>query len=163
MVKCLLSFKIRIIKNYPAKSEFMKNLVVKYEEMIRYVIAGGLTTLLNLILFYVMESILEWNYAIANVIAIALSILFAYVINRAFVFKSKSSDLRLILKEFSSFVGLRVGSGLIEMVLLIMTVEWFSWDPFLSKLIIQVIVLMLNYIFSKYIIFRKVGDDNQDA
>ena len=147
----------------------IKDLLYKYKELITYVIYGGLTTLVNFVAFYVVTQILgEELYLLNNAIAWVVSVVFAYVTNKLFVFESKSWNLKLVAKESVEFVGARIFSFLIEEggMLLFVSVLGFGEISFnifgftitgqlIAKLILAVVVVIMNYFFSKFIIFRK--------
>ena len=147
----------------------IKDLLYKYKELITYVIFGGLTTLVNFVAFYVVTQILgEELYLLNNAIAWVVSVVFAYVTNKLFVFESKSWNLKLVAKESVEFVGARIFSFLIEEggMLLFVSVLGFGEISFnicgftitaqlIAKLILAVVVVIMNYFFSKFIIFRK--------
>ena len=79
----------------------------KYREVSDYIIFGGLTTLVNLIAFYIFDTLIGWPYLVANAIAIILSILFAYVTNKIFVFRTKELGAKENVLEFIKFIGFR--------------------------------------------------------
>lgn len=147
----------------------IKELFCKYKELITYVIFGGLTTLVNFIAFYIFTQILgDKLYLLNNAIAWVVSVVFAYVTNKLFVFESKSWDLKLVVKESIEFIGARVFSFLIEEggMLLFISVLGFGdvtlnildfaiTGQLITKLILAVIVVIMNYFFSKFIIFKK--------
>ena len=147
----------------------IKDLLYKYKELITYVIFGGLTTLVNFVAFYVVTQILgEELYLLNNAIAWVVSVVFAYVTKKLFVFESKSWNLKLVAKESVEFVGARIFSFLIEEggMLLFVSVLGFGEISFnifgftitgqlIAKLILAVVVVIMNYFFSKFIIFRK--------
>ena len=147
----------------------IKDLLCKYKELITYVIFGGLTTLVNFVAFYVVTQVLgEELYLLNNAIAWVVSVVFAYVTNKLFVFESKSWNLKLVAKESVEFVGARIFSFLIEEggMLLFVSVLGFGEISFnifeftitgqlIAKLILAVVVVIMNYFFSKFIIFRK--------
>ena len=147
----------------------IKDLLYKYKELITYVIFGGLTTLVNFVAFYVVTQILgEELYLLNNAIAWVVSVVFAYVTNKLFVFESKSWNLKLVAKESVEFIGARIFSFLIEEggMLLFVSVLGFGEISFnifgftitgqlIAKLILAVVVVIMNYFFSKFIIFRK--------
>ena len=120
-------------------------------ELILYVFFGTLTFFVNLISYFFFEDILGVNYLISNVIAWFLSVLFAYVTNRIWVFESKSPD---ILKEMSLFFGGRIFSGAIDTALMYLFIDVLVIGDAISKIIVQIIVIVLNYIFSKLIVFK---------
>ena len=135
----------------------MKELIKKYEEIIRYLIIGGLTTVVSLVSYYVLTiTILDPNndlyLQIANVISWILAVTFAYFTNRTFVFKSKD---KASLKEASTFYASRVSTLLIDMGMMFILVSRMHFPDKIIKIIIQVIVVILNYIFSKFFVFNR--------
>lgn len=135
----------------------MKELIKKYEEIIRYLIIGGLTTVVSLVSYYVLTiTILDPNndlyLQIANVISWILAVTFAYFTNRTFVFKSND---KASLKEASTFYASRVSTLLIDMGMMFILVSRMHFPDKIIKIIIQVIVVILNYIFSKFFVFNR--------
>ena len=124
----------------------------KYEEIINYLIVGGMTTLVSISIYALFTKCFHVNYMIANVISWVISVLFAYVTNRIFVFKSKSENIILEIYQFFKY---RVFSFLIEILLIYIFVELINIDDMISKVIVQVIVIVLNYVFSKLFVFKK--------
>ncbi len=132
----------------------MMKLYNKYREIIDYIIFGGLTTLVNIVAFFIFETLLGWPYLIANAVAIVLSILFAYITNKLFVFKTRNMTFNENMKEFLKFIGFRLVSGLADMAAMWMLVDLISIDTNIAKLLTQFIVVILNYVFSKLFIFK---------
>lgn len=144
-------------------------LIKKYKELLLYVIFGGLTTVMNFIAFWICGKILgDELYLISNAIAWFISVVFAYFTNKLFVFESKSFAPKVLFKEISEFFGARVFSFFVEeggLILLVQTLNFgeFSLTVFgfeisgqlIAKLILAVIVVILNYFASKFVIFRK--------
>ena len=126
----------------------------KYREVIDYIIFGGLTTLVNLIAFYIFDTLIGWPYLVANAIAIILSILFAYVTNKIFVFRTKELGAKENVLEFIKFIGFRGVSGLADMMTMWILVDLITLDTNIAKLLTQFIVVVLNYVFSKFFIFK---------
>lgn len=129
----------------------------KYKEIINYLIVGVLTTVVSLGVYYVcVLTFLEPNQAIqlqaANVISWIAAVTFAYFTNRKFVFESKNPDM---LKEASAFVGARVATLLMDMLCMFIMVTCMGLNDKIAKLVVQVIVTVANYIFSKIFVFRK--------
>ena len=124
-----------------------------YQEMVNYVFFGGLTTLVNIIVFFLLDTGLGWPYLIANAIAIVVSILFAYVTNKIWVFQSKTENFQETFYEFTKFIGFRLLSGLADMATIWVLVDLLIIDSSISKLLTQFIVVVLNYVFSKFFIF----------
>ena len=120
-------------------------------ELVLYVIFGTLTFFVNVIVYFLFASMLGVNYLISNVIAWFFSVLFAYVTNRIWVFESKSPD---ILKEMSLFFGGRIFSGVVDTGLMYLFIDILTIGDFISKIVVQIIVVILNYVFSKLIVFK---------
>lgn len=121
-------------------------------ELISYLFFGVCTTAVNYIVFFALKQLLD--YRIANAAAWLASVLFAYVTNKIWVFESHTHGISNILREFGTFTGSRVLSGLFDMGFLILAVEWMGMNEWLAKLIDGVVVVVLNYIFSKLLVFR---------
>lgn len=121
------------------------------KELILYVVFGVLTTVVNILAYVVFAKFLNVDYIISNIIAWFLSVLFAYITNRIWVFESKSSN---ILKEISLFFGGRLFSGVVDTSLLYLMVDILLIEDFVSKVVTQVIVVILNYVISKVVVFK---------
>ena len=120
-------------------------------ELVLYVFFGALTFLVNIVTYFLFEELLGINYLISNVLAWFFSVLFAYVTNRIWVFESKSPD---ILKEMSLFFGGRIFSGAVDTGLMYLFIDVLMIGDLISKIVVQVIVIILNYVFSKLIVFK---------
>lgn len=134
--------------------ELIKKLWVKYEEVLVYLIFGVLTTVVNIAVFYALDTVLGVQYLIANAVAIILSILFAFFTNKKYVFKSKSADFQSWLKEFMLFCGFRAVSGVFDMLSMWILVDFMDLDTNIAKIATQFIVVVLNYFFSKFFVFK---------
>ena len=134
----------------------MKGIIdfLKTEKM-RYLIVGGLTTLVNLVSFHFLVSIIHWDVTISNIISVALAILFAFFANKFVVFQSKESDIKTLFSELVKFIGGRLITMVVEVggVYLLYNIMGIPAMP--SKLATQVIVVVLNYFISKYFVFKK--------
>ena len=128
------------------------DLYKKYEEIINYLIVGGMTTLVSISIYALFTKCFHVNYMIANVISWIISVLFAYITNRIFVFKSKSENIVLEIYQFFKY---RIFSFLIEILLMYIFVELINIDDMISKVIVQIIVIVFNYVFSKLFVFKK--------
>ena len=140
--------------------EKIKQLYKKYSEIINYLIVGGLTTCVSLGTYYLcVSTFLDVNNGIqlqiANVLSWVCAVIFAFFTNKKFVFKSKSQK---VWREFFSFVGSRIITLLIDIFSMFIMVTVLSINDKISKLIVQVIVVILNYIFSKLLVFKKKND-----
>ncbi len=169
--------------------EKIKALFLKYKEIIMYIIFGVLTTLVNWVVYWVLmkafgsavgnEEILftvfgkeiTVNYLfifIANFVAWVAGVIFAFVTNKIWVFESKSWRFGLVMKELWLFVLARLITGVLEwfgvplLVAIGLNQPLFGADGFVAKLVVSVIVVILNYVFSKLIIFRKKDDKKEE-
>ncbi len=135
----------------------IKNIYEKYKEIINYLIFGVLTTVISLIVYYGLTyTIINPDNAfmlqVANVISWIAGVLFAYFTNRKYVFESKNENK---LKEFSSFVGARITTLLLDMAIMGVGVSLLHGNDKIMKLISQVLVIVGNYLLSKIFVFRK--------
>ena len=121
-------------------------------EALLYIIFGVLTTVVNLAA-YQLALLAGMTYAYANGLAFVLAILFAYVTNKQVVFQSRQTGLAGLLKEFMKFVSARLGTFLVEMAGLWIFIDLMGFDQLLPKYLMTVIVVVLNYFLSKWIIF----------
>ena len=121
-------------------------------DVVRYVFFGGCTTMVNLVSFYILRKAgMELN--IANLISIILAILFAYVVNSKYVFQDKCETLKDHIKPFGKFIGARLATMVIEVGGVWLLVEQLHMNDMLGKFATQFVVLVLNYIFSKFLVF----------
>ena len=132
----------------------MKQLIKKLyaSSLVRYVFFGGCTTLVNLISFYVLRK-LRVGLNIANVISIILAILFAYVVNSRFVFQDKCQTLADHIRPFCKFISARLMTMVIEVGGVWLLVAKLGMNDMVGKFATQFIVLILNYVFSKFFVF----------
>lgn len=132
------------------------DLLKKYSEIISYLIVGALTTMVSIIVYWIFTKLFQVNYMISNIISWIMSVSFAYITNKKFVFKSKCDNKKDVLIEIYQFFKYRLFSLIIDVLLMYVFVEVFSIDDMISKIIVQVIIIALNYIFSKLFVFKKI-------
>lgn len=125
----------------------------KLRELLFYLIFGILTTLINIVCYRLLRY-LGINYLISNLISFIISILFAYITNRNYVFKSNSKHFKEIILEIIHFISFRLFSLLFDMLFMIVMIEFIKIDDFYAKIITNIIVVILNYLFSKKYIFK---------
>ncbi len=130
------------------------NLLKKYKEVILYLIFGVLTTLVNIIAYFISTRFLNLDAYISNIIAWILSVIFAFITNKLYVFKSKNTNLQVILKECLSFFGFRVLSLIFDMACMYLFISILSTNDLIAKIITNIIVIILNYVFSKLFVFK---------
>ena len=136
--------------------EQFKNLIKKFctREVIFYAIFGILTTLINVGIFYLLTSILNFEENLSNIIAIILAVLFAYFTNRKIVFNSTAKGFKENLAEFIKFIIGRAFTMLIETTGFFLLFNIIGIDKLISKIIITVIVIILNFFISKFFAFK---------
>ena len=132
-----------------------RNLIVKHWDILIYLFFGGLTTLVNFLVYFPMYNWLSLSAALSNVIAWAVAVLFAYLTNKPFVFHSNDWSVQVIVPEFAKFLGCRIGSGVLETAIIWLTVDCLAFNGNVVKIIVSVLVVILNYIASKWFVFVK--------
>ncbi|MBQ2847547.1 MAG: GtrA family protein [Clostridia bacterium] len=163
------------------KESFIGKIINKLftKEIITYIIFGVLTTAVNLATFYIFKKLfvaIGWDgifntiipddspvlkilsggsdYLDANAIAWVTGVIFAFVTNKLWVFESKSWKPSVAGKEFIGFTGARFFSFVVETIMMFVMVSLLTWDEFISKIIVGIVVIIINYVFSKLIIFK---------
>lgn len=127
----------------------------RYQEVILYLVFGAGTTLVNIIGYYICGHGLALSISLSTIIAWVLSVLFAYVTNKIWVFNSNRRGLKDVLIEFIRFVSCRLTTGLIDLVIMIVFCTWLSFNDLIIKIASNILVIIMNYVFSKLIIFKK--------
>lgn len=122
------------------------------KEVISYLIFGVLTTLVNIVVYTVCNDLLQIQYLISNAIAWILSVLFAYITNRKYVFESNNKSM---IDELVKFIGARLSTGIMDMVLMWLLVDILAFNSMVSKIVVNVLVVVLNYMLSKVFIFKE--------
>ena len=143
--------------------EFIKRMLKKYREQISYLFFGGLTTLLSWglysLLYYVVFN--KSLNALSNVISEILAITFAYVTNKLFVFQSKTETKRDFVREVISFFALRGVSFFVNLGAMWLLVDLLLFEGWICKIVVNVVVIILNYVFSKLFVFNKSKAQNK--
>lgn len=132
-----------------------RSLWEKYRSILIYIIFGVLTTAVNYLVYIPCLNLLGLSASVSNIIAWCVAVLFAFLTNKPFVFESKDWSAKTVVPEFTKFVGTRVASGLVETLILLVTADLLGWNGNIWKLVTNVIVVILNYIGSKLLVFRK--------
>ena len=133
----------------------LRALIEKYWDILSYLFFGGLTTVVNYLVYFPCYYWLEISATVSNVIAWIVAVAFAYVTNKPFVFRSHDWRWRTVGPELTKFVGCRIGSGLLETAIIFLTVDMLSWNGIVWKIITSILVVLLNYVASKLLVFRK--------
>lgn len=127
--------------------------IQKHWDIVSYLFFGGLTTLVNFLVYFPLFNWFDLSAALSNVIAWAAAVAFAYLTNKPFVFKSHDWSRKTVVPELIKFVSCRVGSGVLETAVIWITVDLLRWNGNVIKLFVSVLVVLLNYIASKWIVF----------
>ena len=130
----------------------MFSLYKKYKEIIMYLIFGILTTVVNIVVYFIASNVLNINYLISNATAWFLSVLFAYVTNKLYVFESSSKEF---IKEIVAFFSSRLATGILDMFLMWLFVTVASLNDVVVKIFVNILVIIMNYMFRKLFVFRK--------
>ena len=148
----------------------LQEIYKKHKEIILYAIFGGLTTLVNFVVTFIIQKGFGLagegvEFIITNSIAWVCAVAFAYVTSHLYVFESKAHGVKAITVEASKFVGSRIFTGIIEMVLpsglvaIGITGSFFGFEGFWAKAITGIVVIILNYVLSKLVVFRKKKEE----
>ena len=133
----------------------MKKLLKKHKELISYVFWGAATTAVNYCVYFLCTQLLQIQYLISNVLSWVAAVAFAFVVNKLFVFASKSWKAGTVLPELWKFVSARILSGVMETGILLLFVELLKLPDGPVKIAAGVLVILLNYAVSKWLIFKK--------
>ena len=153
----------------------MKKLFNKYKEIISYLFFGVMTTVVNYIFYILFDKFILSSLdnsilraTVCNIIAWVFAVAFAYVTNKLWVFESRSWNIKVVLPECGTFVLSRLVTGILDFAILPLLMSWgldqtiFGITGAWAKLITSIAVIILNYIFSKFIIFRKKRKETED-
>ncbi|MGM9627267.1 MAG: GtrA family protein [Faecousia sp.] len=133
----------------------IRSLLEKYWDVVTYLFFGVLTTVVNYLIYLPVYNLLGLTAAVSNAIAWVVAVAFAYLTNKPFVFRSHDWSAKTVVPELTKFVGCRLASGVMETVILFVTVDLLGWNGNLWKLVTSVLVVILNYLASKLLVFKK--------
>ena len=133
----------------------IRSLIEKYGDILSYLFFGVLTTVVNYLVYLPCYNLLGISASVSNVIAWVVAVAFAYLTNKPWVFKSHDWSRQTVIPELTKFVGCRIGSGALETAIIFLFVDALCWNGNVMKLITSVLVVVLNYIGSKLLVFRK--------
>ena len=131
------------------------DLVKAHWDVVVYLVFGVLTTVVNYLVYLPLYNWMGISAAVSNIAAWVIAVAFAFVTNKPFVFQSHDWSRKTVLPELSKFVSCRVASGAMETAIIFLTVDLMQWDGNIWKLITSVLVVILNYFASKFLVFRK--------
>ena len=133
----------------------IKALIEKYWDIVSYLFFGVCTTIVNYLIYIPCYNLWGLSASVSNMIAWVVAVAFAYLTNKPFVFKSNDWSAATVVPELTKFIGCRIGSGAAETLILFLAVDLLGWNGNVWKLLTQVMVVILNYIGSKLLVFRK--------
>ena len=133
----------------------MKKWLKKYADVISYLFFGVLTTAVNYLIYLPCYNLLSWSAGFSNIVAWIGAVAFAFLTNKPYVFKSYDWSWSVVWPELTRFIGCRIGSGVLETGILLICVDIFHWNGNVMKLTTAVLVIILNYIGSKFLVFKK--------
>lgn len=141
----------------------------KHKEVLNYLICGGIATVINIIVFTVLNLIIGKElYKVSNAISILAAVFFQYFSNRFFVFERKNQTKKEVWIEFWKFMSARAVTALIDMGIMYVGISLLLINEYIMKVFTQIVIIILNYIFSKFLVFttksKKVGEvKNENA
>lgn len=135
--------------------DVIKKLIIKYQSFLAYAVFGVFTTVVNIVVYNLCYERAGMSNTLSNICAWVLAVLFAYLTNKVWVFGSHSWKWSVLKKEVSAFVSCRLATGVMDLVIMYICVDLMHWPAMLMKVLSNVLVIILNYVFSKLIIFKK--------
>ena len=133
----------------------MIHMFQKYKSVIMYLIFGVLTTLINIISYYILYHRLSVSNLLSTCLAWLFAVLFAFVTNKSVVFDSKSYEKTVLFRELRDFFVCRIATGVLDVAIMYVAVDLLCWNSLIWKVISNVLVIVLNYVASKLVIFKK--------
>lgn len=134
---------------------FILGLMKKHKSFIAYGVFGVLTTIVNIVTYNICYNNLGISNTLSNIAAWILAVTFAYLTNKVWVFDSKSWKWEVLRREVPAFISCRLATGVLDIVIMFICVDIIGLHALLMKVISNVLVIILNYVFSKLVIFKK--------
>jgi putative flippase GtrA len=134
----------------------IKQLYEKYKDVIPYLFFGVCTTIVNVVVYWLAAHPLGFSVMLSTIFAWLFAVLFAYLTNRRWVFHSEASTVQEIVRELCSFFVCRLATGVVDWLCMLVFVNILSWNDVVVKSAANVLVIVLNYVASKLIIFRNI-------
>ena len=133
----------------------IKKLWKEYRSFILYVVFGVLTTIINFVLYWLFYEVIRIGNIPSNVLAWVGAVTVAFLTNKSLVFGSSSWDKKTVASEFIKFIVARLATGGVDLLFMFVTVDLYRWNALLMKILANIIVIILNYILSKLVVFKK--------
>ena len=135
----------------------------KHKEGLLYLFFGGVTTLVSFFVFWFFDAVCDLDPLLANLISWIIAVAVAYITNRTWVFAVHAAGARAISLEILSFYMSRVATFLLEEAILLVFVTWLDLPSMPVKIAASVLVVLLNYVFSKIFVFKKSGEKSEKS
>lgn len=133
----------------------LRRVIASHMDIVSYLFFGALTTIVNYLVYFPLYNLLGLSAVLCNAIAWIVSVVFAFLTNKPFVFKSHDWSPKTVMHELVKFLGCRIVSGLAESAIIFVTVDLMLLNGNLWKILTSVLVIVLNYIGSKLFVFRR--------
>ncbi len=134
---------------------WIRQMLIKHRELISYLFFGVLTTAVNWAVYYPLVNVADWPAASSKALAWVIAVLFAFLTNKPFVYRSLDWSFRTAFPEFVKFIGCRIGSGLLEIFFIFFTVDLIHWDKNIMNIVVSVFVVLINYVGGKILFHTK--------
>ena len=125
-----------------------------YKQAIAYLFFGGLTTIINIVVYYILYYQLSVNNFTSNVVAWIIAVLFAYITNKIYVFQKRSLKPQAILKEVLSYAVCRLSTGILDVFIMYFAIDLMQWNALFWKVFTNILVIIGNFVLNKYWIFK---------
>ena len=135
--------------------EKIKALMIKYKGLILYGVFGVLTTIINIVTYAVCYRVIGIANVPSDIIAWVVGVAFAFITNKLYVFGSKSMDMKTLFPELVKFVAARLATGVLDVIIMFIGVDVMHGPDVILKVASNVIVIILNYVLSKLVVFKK--------
>ena len=136
----------------------LKDIFKKYREIISYVIFGALTTFVDFATYVFLTRVFSLNEDLANIISQVVAIIFAFIVNKLFVFEDKENNFKTVIYQFLKFSSLRLITLSLNSLIFFVMTEFTTINDIITKALVSIIVIILNYIFSKLLVFKKTKE-----
>ena len=133
----------------------IRQIILKHREALLYLLFGMLTTTVNYLVYFPLYNYWNITASISNLIAWFIAVLFAFLANKKFVFKSKDWTYKFVCIEGFKFAVCRLASGMFETIALFLAVDTFGFNGNVWKILVSIIVVIINYLGSKFFVFKK--------
>ncbi len=132
----------------------MKNMLEKYKSILMYLFFGICTTVINIVTYWMFYISLDFPNVLSTIFSWIISVLFAYITNKLWVFESRSFGKKVLVREIATFFGARFISGIIDLAVMFLFVDMLLFPAMIIKFISNIFVVIFNYVASKVVIFK---------